>query len=229
MSMKELAKKIVFRYTSMGVPKYPYNIEPIQLAEIVKGIDFTLKNNSIKGSLVEIGVARGLTSRFIVEHCLNNGYSNDFYCLDTFSSFTENDIVYEVDKRGKSRSELVGFAYNSFEIWKRNFSKYNFVKPIKCDASSFDFSKISPISFCFLDVDLYLPTKNVLKNIFPYLNTSAIVIVDDVMDNNCWDGAYQAFMEFTEENDLSYEIVGNKCGVIRVHKGATNLLSATED
>jgi hypothetical protein len=49
---------------------------------------------------------------------------------------------------------------------------------------------------------------------------NSTIIVDDVVDNNQWDGAYQAFMEFVNENKLNYYLVGNKCGVIQ--KGKNN-------
>ena len=48
----------------------------------------------------------------------------EFYCIDTFSSFVEEDIKYEVENRGKSRNELIGFSYNSFEVWKKNFKDF---------------------------------------------------------------------------------------------------------
>jgi hypothetical protein len=42
-----------------------------------------------------------------------------------------------------------------------------------------------------------------------------VILVDDVLDNCCWDGAYQAYMEFCGELNIKPTIVGNKCGVIR--------------
>ena len=45
-----------------------------------------------------------------------------------------------------------------------------------------------------------------------------IIIVDDVGENNIWDGAYQAYVEFCEELNISPEIVGNKSGIIQKAK-----------
>ena len=53
---------------------------------------------------------------------------------------------------------------------------------------------------------------NVLKNCKEFLNDGAIVLVDDVKDNNHWDGSYEAFFEFVREQNLKYEIIGSKCG-----------------
>ena len=211
--MKELIKKIAFRYLKLGAPKYPYNIEPIQLASIIFAIN-KLKKNKENIKIFEIGVARGMTSRFICEHIKREGINCDFYCLDTFSSFEEGDIKYEIENRGKSRQELTGFAYNDFEVWKKNFSEFSFVNPIQIDASKFNFSEIGEVDFIFLDVDLYKPTISVLENVLPYVSDGATIMVDNVEDNNEWDGAYEAFMEFVNKHKLPYKMIGKKCGVI---------------
>ncbi|MGI9406062.1 MAG: class I SAM-dependent methyltransferase [Hyphomicrobiaceae bacterium] len=213
--LKEFAKKIAFRHTNLFRPKYPYSIEPIQLSKIIASIDEVLADKDGKGCIVEIGVARGKTSRFIVEHIIKSGYDVDYYCIDTFSSFTDDDLQYEVENRGKRMVELQGFAYNDFETWKKNFKEFGFVKPIQADASAFDFSTIAPIDFCFLDVDLYIPTRNVMTSISEHMSQHSILMCDDVRDEGSWDGAYQAFMEHVRERDLAYEIFGTKCGFIR--------------
>ena len=58
-------KRIAFKYSKNSAPNYPYLIEPIQLANIVHSIDSLL---DIKGSIIEIGVARGMTSYLIAHH-----------------------------------------------------------------------------------------------------------------------------------------------------------------
>ena len=41
-----------------------------------------------------------------------------------------------------------------------------------------------------------------------------VIFVDDVLDNTAYDGAYQAYMEFCNENKIQPKIIGNRCGVI---------------
>ena len=212
-SIKELFKKLVFRYTKFGRPYYPYNVEPIQLSIIINEIE---KLKDLNGCICEIGVARGMTTRFIAEHIRNQNIDekNMVFAIDTFNSFIESDLSFEVDKRGKSLKDLKGFEYNSFDVWKNNFSEFNFVKAIQADCSDFEYQSVSPIKVCFIDVDLYLPTKKALVKIYEATINGGVIIVDDVMDNSTYDGAYQAYIEFCDEYNLQANIIGNKCGLI---------------
>jgi hypothetical protein len=211
--LKEIIKTIVFRYTRLGKPKYIFNVEPIQLATFINEIE-RLKESD--GCICEIGVARGVTTRFIAQHIKDQKIekTNQFFAIDTFSSFMKKDLAYEVEERGKKLNELKGFSYNSFEVWKRNFSKFNFVNAIQADCSKFDFSLISPIKVSFLDVDLYLPTKKALSKIYDATIEGGVIIVDDVKDGVTYDGAYQAYTEFCTENNIQPKFIGSKCGII---------------
>lgn len=210
--VKELLKKLLFRFTSFGAPRYEYCIEPLQISLIVNEIE---RLNHTVGSIVEIGVARGMTSRLICQHLVSQGYKDqNFYCLDTFMSFTQRDLEFEIRARGKSKKELTGFGYNSFKVWKKNFQQFPFVHPVQADCSDFDFTLIAPIKFAFLDVDLYMPTAKSLPRIYDSLVPGGVIVVDDVLDKCSWDGAFQAYMEFCRINNIEPKIVGNKCGVI---------------
>ena len=207
----ETIKKFIFNNTPFGAPSYSYNLEPIQLSEIIFSIE---KIKDLKGSICEIGVARGMTSRFICEHLEIQNYEEKLYCIDTFTSFEKEDIEFEIKNRKKNKKDLMGFSYNNFKKWKKNFAKFDFVKPIKTDVKKFDFKSISPIKLVILDVDLYKPTLVALNNLKECMVPGGIIMVDDVKDNNMWDGAYQAFNEFVKSNSYKYRIVGNKCGII---------------
>lgn len=213
--IKEFAKGLVFRHTSLAAPTYRYNIEPIQLAYLVTEIE-RLKN--IPGNVVEIGVARGLTTRFLAQHIKNQKLDRSglkLYAVDTFDSFTDQDLDFEVKNRGKSLKDLVAFGYNDFDVWKRNFADFDFVIAVRADCSTVDYNKLGPITVAFLDVDLYLPTKQTLPKLFEALVPGGVILIDDVKNNNVYDGAYQAYTEFCAERSLTPEVIGNKCGILR--------------
>ena len=209
--IKDIIKKFLFRHTKIGSPFYSYNLEPSQLAEIIQSLD---KVKNLNGCICEIGVARGMTTMFICQHIKDLKNIPKFYCLDTFNSFVQEDINYEIEKRNKTKYELEGFSYNNFDKWKKNFKEFTFVEAIQTDVKKFNFEKIKPIKLALLDVDLYLPTLSALRKLKKNMQKGGIIIVDDVSKNNSWDGANQAFYEFVKENSFNFKLVGSKCGVI---------------
>lgn len=214
-NIREIAKSLLFRHTTIGKPTYGYQLEPIQLAEIVLGIEAVMQGRTSQATIVEIGVARGMTSRFIAEHIRASGYDVRFFCIDTFSSFTDEDLRHEETHRGKSRKDMSWFTYNDYAAWKRNFAGYDFVRPIQADAGRFDYRSIGPIDFCFLDVDLYRPTLSALEGLWPNMADRSILMVDDVNEHDpLWDGAHEAFMQFATERQLPFRVAGSQHGVL---------------
>ncbi len=210
---KELVKKFVFRHTRFGAPTYPYNVDPIQLATVVNELE---RLRDTDGAIVEIGVARGMTTRFICEHLVQSDQSGQrVFALDTFASFSSSDVQHEIESRGKRQEELRAFAYNDFEVWKKNFEQYPFVTAFQAGCSTFDYSRLGVIKLAFLDVDLYLPTKRALERIYPVLSNDGTILVDDVRRNSSWDGAEQAYREFCQEHGITPSMVGARCGMIR--------------
>jgi hypothetical protein len=209
----DLAKKLAFRYTRLGVPGYPYIVEPIELATIVSELE---RVRDLTGSILEVGVAWGQTTRFVCEHLVRSGRSEErLYAIDTFESFCPRDVEFEVNHRGKTREEVSGFGYLDFDVWKKNFRKFKFLTAFKADCSTFDYARVAPIKFAFLDVDLYLATLSALRHIYENLVVGGVVLVDDVMQPSRWDGANQAYNEFCAEYGLPAQIIGNKMGIIR--------------
>ncbi len=210
---KEFGKTLVFRYTPIGRPKYEYNLEPIQLAEIINQIE-RLKNSD--GNILEVGVARGMTTKFVLSHLRSNGGLNSgkYIALDTFNSFLDDDLKYEVNKRGKKLWELKGFNYISLKCWANNFHNESLLEIIQSDCKKFDYSRISPIKFALIDVDLYLPTLAALEKIYRELIQGGAILIDDCRDDSLYDGAFLATKEFCGKNNLAFQRVGVKGALI---------------
>jgi predicted O-methyltransferase YrrM len=212
-NFRELAKKLVFRHTSFGAPTYPYTSDPIELALLVMEME---RLRGVPGIVLEVGVARGMTTRFLAQHSkVNTG--DKIIAIDTFSSFTRRDLDYEVRHRNKSATEIVGFGYNDFDAWKRNFRDLaSIVTPVQADCAEFDYATLGPIKLAYLDVDLYLPTKAALPKIYDGLIPGGAIFVDDVSPMNTgYDGAYQAYMEFCQDHGMQPKFYGGKCGELR--------------
>lgn len=212
---KEISKKIAFRYLGLGKPNYPYMLDPIQLSFLVENIDLLFKKLKRPLNIYEIGVARGMTTSFLASHIIFEDLPHKIFCIDTFSGFTEKDLNYETNHRGKTRKELLGFSYNDFSIWKQNFSNANFIYPIQCDISEYKFQKNQTVDIVLADVDLYLPTKALLSKFYEKLTKGGVILVDDVKNESCWDGAHQAYFEFCKELSLKPNLIGRKSGILK--------------
>lgn len=194
--------------------RYEYNFTPEQLCFLCKCLG---ASENIDGSILEIGCAFGHTTVFLNKHLDAIGSKRKYTCIDTFSGFTSDDIQVEVAERNKNADQLRhGFSENSLNRFNMtmNFNHVDRVKGIKADVSTVDFALLGPISFCLLDVDLYRPTKNCLPKIFEQLSVGGKIVIDDCLPQNRYDGAYQAYMEFTQERGLTPMFECGKLGII---------------
>lgn len=208
-----MLKSFAFKHMPLSGPQYPYNVEPILLSTLITEIE---RLKEVQGNVLEIGVARGMTTRFLCQHVANQRLQDSvtIYAIDTYNSFTKQDLDYEVQSRNKALGALQGFTYTDYDAWKKYFIRYPFVKAIQSDCSLVDYSSLSPIKLSLLDVDLYLPTKIVLPKLYAATVSGGVILVDDVENNKPYDGAYQAYMEFCASQNITPHIIGNKCGCI---------------
>lgn len=216
-SFKEAVKYVVYRSPVVGramAPGYPYKINPGQLAVMV---DLIESSRAAGGAVIEIGVAQGDTSVFLLQHLHSVGDDRPLLLFDTFSGFTESSIDVEVERRGKQRADYDKFRYGSEEIFRRrlNAAGYSDFRTFKGDAAAFDWSSLGPIGAVLLDIDLYEPTKTILDAIYPRLCDGGGIVVDDCVEGGPWDGSLQAYEEFIAAHGLPFERVGHKGAVIR--------------
>jgi len=139
-----------------------------------------------------------------------------YVCVDTFGGFTDKDVAYEVSNRRKDKSRYYGFRFNS-KAWfdqTMRFNNIERVRAVQTDVGSFDFATLGAVSFCLLDVDLYAPTRHALSQLYPRLARGGVIVVDDCVSNNIYDGAHQAYSEFCAGQGLTPSVVCGKLGVI---------------
>lgn len=215
--LKETLKFLAFR-SPLGAalgPSYPYKLAPAQLAFLCDAISRTA---SVGGSILEIGVAKGDTSVFLLEHLKTTGDARSPVFIDTFSGFTEESIRHEVS-RGKNAADIAPlFRHGSEQIFRRGLERCGYAKfsIVKGDAAKVDYAALAPISVVLLDIDVYLPTKCVLDAIWPLMTSPGFLMVDDCRPNetHLWDGSLQAYTEFIQAHGLPNEIIGGKGGAI---------------
>lgn len=214
--MKALLQKIAYRAPILSrifSPAYPFKVSPGQLAFLCDAIDAT---REVGGAILEIGVARGSTSVFLLEHMRTRGDDRTIYLLDTFSGFTGESIRHEVEQRGKDDKSYNAFRYGDEAIFCRSLHRlgYRNFATVAGDASKVDYGRFGPISVVLLDIDLYLPTKLILEAVWPHLTSPGFICIDDCLANTPWDGSLEAYSEFITAHGLEHRIVGNKGGAL---------------
>lgn len=136
--MMSRAKGIVYRTPiaqRILFPKYPYWVDPGTLTGIVN-----LINENKQGAIIEIGVGRGITSAFILEHLKSTKDPRTLYLVDTFDSFTKDSIQHEVEVRGKNEKDIADFSYGSPKAFAKslNWLGYENFKIIHQDCTKVD-------------------------------------------------------------------------------------------
>ncbi|HEY1782225.1 MAG TPA: TylF/MycF/NovP-related O-methyltransferase [Roseiarcus sp.] len=192
---------------------YDYMFDPQQLFFLTNCLQETA---NVKGCCIEVGCAWGHTTAFMKKWMDVQGIEKDYIALDTFSGFVAGDTEYEVKYRSKVQRLDREFSFNK-KTWfdhSLKLSKVESVTSIQTDVSNFDFDKVAPISFCLLDVDLYLPTMKCLPNIYRNMSDGGIIVVDDCRVDNIWDGSMQAYQEFMASMSAPQRIECGKLGVI---------------
>jgi O-methyltransferase len=203
-------------YSRQPFVRYPYMFLPSEILELAR----QLLSVKVPGAAIEVGCHQGWTTCFLVEALMEQGVKRDYVCIDTFTGFTLEDVAAEYKSRGKA----VGVYDEDFVIndpkWLKAPVKrfgYSNVSVHMADATTFDYQALGKIAFALVDLDLYRPVRESLKRIIPHMAKGGVVVVDDCDDaKDCrWDGAYQAFMEFCKERNITPEIVCRKLGIIR--------------
>jgi SAM-dependent methyltransferase len=174
------------------------------------------KCSKTKGIFLEIGCAIGNTTLFINKKLKEKGIVREYLGVDTFSGFVYEDAVHEINHRNKTIFLLRNFKLQRQKWFDKKMLKNNLenVSSVKSDIKKFDFNSIGKIAFCLLDIDLYKPIKFVLPLLYERLSPGGTIIVDDVKPNMKWDGAYQAYKEFTKEKNLPFIVQHGKLGII---------------
>ncbi len=220
---RELAQRGYFR--SLWYPKYQFQYFPRQLCFLAKCLDDTAH---VDGAVVEIGCAYGTTTTFLYEYMVDSNITKEYYCIDTFSGFTPEDIAVEKDQRGKNHTYEYHFTDNDVAWFKESLARRHItdIKVVKGDICTLDPSQLpEKIAFCLLDVDLYQPVKLGLDKVYQRLSPGEIIVVDDCWTKsrhmwvdgvaNAYDGAMQAYKEFVAKQGLPEEFVETKLALIR--------------
>ena len=213
--VKSLLKQVAFStplHRSLFNP-YSFMYSPSELMFLTQCISDA---QAVPGCFIEAGCAYGATTLWLSKYMEDQGIERDYYAIDTFSGFEEEHVNYERDQRNKSARALYSHFGDNKQAWfdkTMALHSVHRVRSIQSDVGRFNFTALSPIAFCLLDVDLYLPIKAALPKIYQAMSPGGVLVVDDCWRDDKWDGALQAYDEFTAATGIERRIVGRKLGV----------------
>jgi hypothetical protein len=193
---------------------YNYMFDPEQLRFLM---DLVAETADVPGSCVEAGCAHGATTALLRKWMACKGIKKDYYAIDTFRGFKQDHVEHEIKSRNKPLGIRYPFSNNKKEWFdcSMKVSGINDVVSIEADVAAFEFSSLAPISFCLLDVDLYVPIAAALPKIYDSCSPGAVIVCDDCIPNSLYDGALQAYEEFVSSRGLKSEIRFGKLGIVR--------------
>jgi len=186
-------------------------------AQLILIADLALQASKVAHNFYEVGCGHGDTTVFLKKLLDERGVDASYTVIDTFQGFLDRDVVYEVNQRHTPDTIRQRFAKNKVD-WVAKRFRVNGVSidVFKQDACTFDFGSRGSIAFCLLDVDLYLPTKDLLPKVYDHMVEGGVLIVDDCDQGHPeWNGAYSAFMEFVQSRNIRHSIMLQKLGIIR--------------
>jgi O-methyltransferase len=169
-------------------------------------LKYLWKTKDVNGNVVEMGCNEGHTSVFIQSILNAISEEKDLFLYDSFEGVKG---ATDRDDRLFFEEGLDNGSFKSSESELReNFKKYK-IKPFcifKGDISNIQQRDLpEAISFAYVDLDVYKPTKNVLGKIWSALSVGGTLMVDDYY--LCWcKGVKNAVDEFISENNLTFNI-----------------------
>jgi len=157
------------------------------------------------GDIIEVGCSYGQTS-VIIKTFIDLFFSDkEFWVFDSFEG-----ILGTSDKDSNAHGHCEdGDLASSLDNFLKTFNKFDTSIPdeiLKVDVRDINQNDLpDKISFCYIDLDIYEPTKHILPLVWNRLKEGGVIVIDDYYYEEVFNGVKPAVDEFLEENliDLS--------------------------
>ncbi|HEX5576944.1 MAG TPA: TylF/MycF/NovP-related O-methyltransferase [Gemmatimonadaceae bacterium] len=184
---------------------------PTRMYALVKAVEY-ISANRVPGAIVECGVWRGGSMMAVALTLMRLGETTrDLYLFDTFEGMTEPG-VRDVTPSGEWAGDILARSDASENIWaiasledvREAFrsvgypeQRVHFVQgPVEMTIPA---GAPEAIALLRLDTDWYESTRHELEHLYPRLERSGVLVIDDY---GHWQGARQAVDEYIVENEL---------------------------
>lgn len=192
-----MAKKILASYI--------YRHKPIGLSagKLYLYLDALYRTQQVEGDVVEVGCNVCGTSALGNQMLKKLNLNKDYYCIDTFGGFVEEQF-HSDQQKGTPRRKRGAFSNNDLSLAQKvlKLHKGENVKLIQFDVVTLPSDQFpKSISMCLLDVDLYEPIYAALEKVMPKMARGGIILVDDC-GGSTWK-AGEAFKDFVTKHQIT--------------------------
>jgi hypothetical protein len=173
-----------------------------------------LKNSvGVPGDIVEFGCWKGSNLMFLAKMMtlLEPNSPKRVIGFDNFSGLpspTSTDGDFATSQTGRYRGdyEVLMQAIDLFEL--RSRVELVVGDALKTIPKYREDHRDSVFSFCYLDFDLYEPTKKALELIDESLSVGGVIVFDEALSSE-WPGETLAMKEYLESSDKKFKTVSN--------------------
>tara|TARA_X000000950_G_C13919230_1_gene662506 strand:+ start:3972 stop:4724 length:753 start_codon:yes stop_codon:yes gene_type:complete len=181
---------------------YENDYSPLALYTVYTTCKY-IHDNNIKGSIIEVGVYRGVcVAMMLLFFSSRSDYSRDIYLYDTFKGMTKPNKNDFGILNNKLLNEGDNFA--SLKTVQNLLSKINYnrekIHYVVGDIKDTVFKiKHQKISLLRQDTDFYESTLHTLNGFYDYISPGGFLIFDDY---GHWKGQYEAVNKFYNDRSI---------------------------
>ena len=193
---------------------FPLYIRRVWLKKFLAHYELFSKIKGVEGDVVELGVFRGLSLfSFAIFNEFFEKKQRTIFGIDNFEGFSiiteEDGEGYDVPKYegGFSPANYYEELIHLIEKFNKE-AKYTQIKILKGNVEDvvydFEGKQSNQLALIHFDVDIYIPTKIGLENLYPLLNKKGIMIFDEYSIIE-WSGETKAVDEYFEDKDVDFK------------------------
>lgn len=183
--------------------KFYQNTNVSRIAKIIYHYEIYNKIKFLKGNFIECGVFQGVSLiRFASFIKIFEKKKRKFIAFDAFGKFPATGRKEDLNfaKRHNKNAGL-GIKVDRLEsiLKTKKISNFRLIKGdvTKTVPNFIKKNKNLKIALLHLDLDVYVPTKILLENFFPFVEKNGIILIDDYKHVS---GATRAVNEFLRKN-----------------------------
>lgn len=164
-----------------------------------------INNNSIKGSVAELGVFRGEFAKRI-----NQAFPDrKLYLFDTFEGFNDKDI--KTENKNKYTKKMDDFSNTGVNLVLNKMKHRDNVVVKKGYFPDTTAGINDSFAFVSIDTDLYKPIYSGLEFFYPRLSKGGYIFIHDYNNEN-YSGAKAALKKFCKKHKVPYFPLSDAAG-----------------